>query len=198
MLNRLSKNSWVELWGFAYYFSGQLWNQKGIAILILENIFCVLFWSIIFIVFHMNCSCKSVSDNLILSYAWNTVKFHHSHHGTLKPGLTLAWACLINFPCLIRPSYVRAMVVPKLCIYMVSYFSKTRWQNSIVTICWTLTNNLWIAPYNDETQISWAVAEIKKISKLYGSIPKFLHCLRVNLSLRSKFFNQGFLKKCNF
>ena len=47
-------------------------------------------------------------------------------------------------------------------------------------------------------QLSWAVAEIKKISKLYGCIPKFLYCLRVNLSLRSKFFNQSFLEKCNF
>ena len=47
-------------------------------------------------------------------------------------------------------------------------------------------------------QLSRAVAEIKKISKVYGYIPKFLYCLRVNLSLRSKFFNQGFLKKCNF
>ena len=44
-------------------------------------------------------------------------------------------------------------------------------------------------PPSSLAQLSRAVAEIKKISKLYGSIPKFLYCLRVNLSLRSKFFN---------
>ena len=48
------------------------------------------------------------------------------------------------------------------------------------------------------SQLSRAIAEIKKISKLYGYIPKFLHCLRVNLSLRSKLFNYVPLKKFNF
>ena len=48
------------------------------------------------------------------------------------------------------------------------------------------------------TQLSRAVAEIKKINRAQNYITKFLHCPRVNLSLKSKFFNQGFLNKCNF
>ena len=48
------------------------------------------------------------------------------------------------------------------------------------------------------TQCPWGLSGWKKICRIWDYNPKFLHCLGVNLSLKPKFFNQGFLNKCDF
>ena len=47
-------------------------------------------------------------------------------------------------------------------------------------------------------KLSRAATGIKKKYKLYDYNPKFLWCLKVKMTLRSKFFNQLFLNKCSF
>ena len=48
------------------------------------------------------------------------------------------------------------------------------------------------------SQCPWDLSGRKKKFELCGYNPKFLHYQRVNLSLKSKFFNQPIFRKCVF